>query len=125
MSFDRDTPVCSKNKQPLSYSFDKSVSRSFLDSSLNTSSELIYFPNKELVMPSLGKTIPFDKTRSRPALFSLKEEIDSHPFTTDAVTKHLKVVNFKHAKSRRKVANLPLYLQDLHDRFAVGHVLPG
>jgi len=74
ISIDLDTPVWSRNKKLMSVSFEKSLSRGSLMKS-PTNCELVYNPNKEVVLPSIGRTIPFDKMRSRKALFPLNESL--------------------------------------------------
>mmetsp|Transcript_18156 Transcript_18156/g.32523 ORF Transcript_18156/g.32523 Transcript_18156/m.32523 type:complete len:320 (-) Transcript_18156:1528-2487(-) len=125
-NFDRDTPVYSKNKRVMSISFDKSISRDDLyNEALSRTFDAIYDARKEKLMPNLGKTLPFYRSCSRPELFKPKEDINQVSYRMKAVEKKTRKVDLQHAKPRRKNTNLPLFLQDMHDRFAVAQVLQG
>jgi hypothetical protein len=118
--FDRDTPVHSKNKRLRSVSFDKTASRSDLHSEvLSRTVDVEYSPNKELLLTSLGKNVAFHKSRSRPELFTFKDDVSPHSYRFQVISKRPSEVDFTHARPRRKDANVPLFLQDVHSRLAM------
>lgn len=110
----------------MNISFEKTISREDLYTEvLNRSVDAVYHPRKEKLMPSLGKTVEFNRTRSRPDLFKLKDDINAHSFRLQAIQKKSKKVDLTHARSRRKNVALPLFAQNMHDRFAMSQILQG